>query len=277
MSTLTFNEFNNVYSDVVEAVLKYWTPQMQEELSKHNIGWANGSIDFRQYLKCSAIRFYKAYLAFECEGGGSLCDIGGFWGVFTITLKKLGVEDVCMTESLQYYSNAFDDLFGYIRERGVTIIDFDPFSEYEVLTGKFDMITAMAVIEHYPHSLKIFMFNLKAILKENGRLYVEVPNIAYWPKRIQMLKGKTPLVNISDIYNSYMPFIGHHHEFTISELRDLARVSGFNVIAEHFYNYSIHASLTGIIWNPIQFLAMLLLKDSRECLAILCRLEDFEE
>lgn len=64
MSMLTFNEFNNVYSDVVEDVLKYWTPQMQEELSKHNIGWANGLTNFKQYLECSAIRFYKAYKAY---------------------------------------------------------------------------------------------------------------------------------------------------------------------------------------------------------------------
>lgn len=276
MSTLTFGEFNNTYQDVVGTVLKYWTPKMQEELSKHNIGWANSSIDFRQYFKCSAIRFYKAYRAFFLQGGQSLCDIGGFWGIFTITLKRLGVEDIYMTESLQYYSNAFDDLFGYIREKGVNIIDFDPFMEHAVLPGRFDMVTAMAVIEHYPHSLKTFMSNLTAMLKDNGRLYIEVPNIAYWPKRIQMLKGKTPLVSISDIYNSDTPFIGHHHEFAISELRDLAKLSGLNVMAEHFYNYSIHASLTRIIRNPIQFLAMLLLKDSRECLAILCRLKDFE-
>ena len=274
MSTLTFGEFNNTYQDVVKAVLKYWTPQMQEELSKHNIGWANGSIDFRQYFKCSAIRFYKAYRAFECEGGQSLCDIGGFWGVFTITLKKLGVEDVYMTESLQYYSNAFDDLFGYIREKGVTIIDFDPFAEHAVLHGRFDMVTAMAVIEHYPHSPKAFMFNLKAMLKENGRLYIEVPNIAYWPKRIQMLKGKTPLVPICDIYNSDVPFIGHHHEFTISELLDLAKLSGLDVTAKNLYNYSGMSGLKIAIRNPIRFLAMLLLKDGRECLAILCKLKD---
>lgn len=275
MSTLTFNEFNTVYSDVVEAVLKYWTPQMQEELSKHNIGWANGSTDFSQYLKCSAIRFYKAYLALVCGGGQSLCDIGGFWGVFTITLKKLGVEDVCMTESLRYYSNAFDDLFGYIRERGVSIIDFDPFAEHEALPGRFDMVTAMAVIEHYPHSLKIFMSNLTAMMKENGRLYIEVPNIAYLPKRIQMLKGKTPLVNISDIYNSDTPFIGHHHEFTISELRDLAKLSGLNVMAEYFYNYSPGGLLLpkSVVRKPLSFLAYIFLKDARECIAILCKKE----
>ena len=275
MGTLTFGEFNNIYRDVVGAVLKYWTPQMQEELSKHNIGWVNGSTDFSQYLKCSTIRFYKAYRAFVCARGQSLCDIGGFLGVFTITLKRLGVEDVYMTESLQYYSNAFDDLFGYIREKGVAIIDFDPFTEHVVLPGRFDMVTAMAVIEHYPHSLKTFMSNLKTMLKENGRLYIEVPNIAYWPKRIQMFKGKTPLVNISDVYNSDTPFIGHHHEFTISELRDLAKLSGLDVTAENFYNYSPGGLLMpkSVVRNPLSFIAYIFLKDARECIAVLCEKE----
>ena len=271
MGTLTFGEFNNIYRDVVGAVLKYWTPQMQEELSKHNIGWVNGSTDFSQYLKCSTIRFYKAYRAFVCARGQSLCDIGGFLGVFTITLKRLGVEDVYMTESLQYYSNAFDGLFEYIREEGVTIIDFDPFMEHKSLPGRFDMVTTMAVIEHYPHSLKTFMSNLTAMLEDNGRLYIEVPNIAYWPKRIQMLTGKTPLVPVSDIYNSDTPFIGHHHEFTMSELRDLASLNGLKVTTENFYNYSPGSLLKpiNVIRNPLSFLAFTFLKDSRECLSIL--------
>jgi len=272
MNTLTFDEFNNIYRDVVGTVLKYWTPQMQDELSKHNIGWANGSSNFKQYLECSVIRFYKAYRALVCGEGKSLCDVGGFWGVFTITLKKLGLKDVCMTEALQYFSSAFDELFDYILEQGVVIRDFDPFVEHAVLPGRFDMVTTMAVIEHYPHSLKTFMANLNAMLKENGRLYIEVPNIAHWPKRIQMLKGKTPLVTISDIYNSDTPFIGHHHEFTITELRDLANLSCLDIITEDFYNYSLGGlpRLKNVIRNPLVFLAYIFFKYGRECIAIFC-------
>jgi 2-polyprenyl-3-methyl-5-hydroxy-6-metoxy-1,4-benzoquinol methylase len=201
--------------------------------------------------------------------------VGGFWGVFAITLRELGY-DTTMTEALQYYSDSFSQLFNHIGDRGVTVVDYDPFNPGASRIGQFDFVTVMAVLEHYPHSLSIFIENVISIMRSTGRLYIEAPNIAHWPKRIDFLLGKTPLPPLEEIFKSKDPFIGHHHEFTISELRDLAKLSGLSVISERFYNYSPHGlpSLKRMLRNPIQFLASALLKDSRECLAILCTIED---
>lgn len=275
MKTLSFHDFNTVYQDSVNAVFNYWTPRMQEEIARHCYGWNRDLFDFKTYLQASSIRFYRAYRSFaEDKNNKSVCDVGGFWGVFLITLKKLGY-NVTMTESLQYYSGAFNDLFKFISDCGVNVVNYDPFEPRSALQTKFDIITVMAVLEHYPHSPKFFMENMISMMKPQGKLYIEVPNIVQYSKRIPFILGTTPLIPVQDIYKSRVPFIGHHHEYTIAELRALADLSGLVIISEYFYNYSpgSHLSLKMLLRNPIQFFAFLFLKDSRECLSILCGLK----
>jgi 2-polyprenyl-3-methyl-5-hydroxy-6-metoxy-1,4-benzoquinol methylase len=271
MRLISFDTFSRIYQGAVEQISSYWTYEMQSEISRHCFSWRPELFDFKKYLKASSIRYYYAYRSFS-EGTNyrSLCDVGGFWGVFAITMKTLGA-DVYMTESLKYYGTAFTALFSYISGRGVRIIDYDPFGS-ECPIGKYDFVTVMAVLEHYPHSLRVLMNNLCTMMKAQGRLYIEVPNIAYWPKRVGLLRGRTPLAPQYDIYKSEVPFIGHHHEFTISELRNLVHLSGLVVSQEYFYNYSPGAlpGLRMLFCNPLQLISWLFLADSRECLAVLC-------
>jgi 2-polyprenyl-3-methyl-5-hydroxy-6-metoxy-1,4-benzoquinol methylase len=272
---LSFQQFDVVYQDAVKVVFEYWTEQMQIELARHCHGWGPGLTDFRDYLEISSIRFYKAYCAIVRGGEAqTVCDVGGFWGVFPLTLKKLGFE-VSMTEAMKYYGDSFQRLFKCITENGVTILDYDPFEPSASLPEQFDVITVMAVVEHYPHSLKTFMGNIRSLVNSNGRIYIEVPNLAYWPKRVALLFGHSPLAPLADIFQSDVPFIGHHHEFTVAELRDLVRLSGLSIISEDYYNYTLGAApgLKPRLRSPLMFLAFPLIKSSRECIAVYCQLE----
>ncbi len=281
MTPLSFKNFNAIYREAVSIVFEHWTTEMQAELALHCHSWGPGLFDFKNYLQLSSLRFYKAYRTFALGGTSQrVCDVGGFWGVFPLTLKKLGYEDVAMTESLKYYGESFTKLFKGIADQGVTIFDYDPFEPEAVLSERFDVVTVMAVLEHYPHSLKGFMQNVRALLKPESKLYLEVPNIAYWPKRMALLlHGQTPQARLEEIYLSGVPFIGHHHEFTIAELRDLARLSGLKILSEDFYNYTLgeYPKLKMLLRLPLHFLAFAVLKESRECLAVLCRVEDNEK
>jgi 2-polyprenyl-3-methyl-5-hydroxy-6-metoxy-1,4-benzoquinol methylase len=131
----------------------------------------------------------------------------------------------------------------------------------------------MAILEHYPHSQRTFMHHVRRMLSPGGSLYVEVPNLAYWHKRIGLLLGHSPLPAIEDVYHSDVPFTGHHREFTIHDLRQLARLSGLNIRKEKCYNYSVSASL---LRQPAQTLANFLWPATRECLAMLCDVGDPE-
>jgi 2-polyprenyl-3-methyl-5-hydroxy-6-metoxy-1,4-benzoquinol methylase len=274
---LAFERFDRIYQECVRVVLEHWTSEMQTEMALQCHSWGPELYDFRNYLTVSSRRFYRAYCSFAKSGTGQrVCDVGGFWGVFPMTLKELGF-DVAMTESLKYYGDSFSALFECIAARGVRIFDYDPFEPGAALAcERFDVVTVMAVLEHYPHSLKVFMENVTSLMSEDGRIYIEVPNIAYWPKRVGLLRGHTPLAQVAEIYRSDVPFIGHHHEFTIAELRELARLTGLSVLSEDFYNYTPGA-LPGfkmLVRSPLQFLAFTFLKDARECLAVLCQTKD---
>jgi 2-polyprenyl-3-methyl-5-hydroxy-6-metoxy-1,4-benzoquinol methylase len=275
MKLLSYESFDGIYQESVRTVFAHWTAEMQAELAAHCHSWGPGLFDFKNYLTASALRFYKAYRAFACvDEQQRVCDVGGFWGVFPLTLKKIGY-DVAMTESLQYYGESFSGLFKCIAENGVEIFDYDPFETGATLPQKFDVVTVLAVLEHYPHSLKNFMSNVRGLLRPDGFLYIEVPNIAYWPKRVALMLGQTPHAQASEIFLSDVPFIGHHHEFTIKELRDLARLSGLSIVKEDFYNYTPGA-VPGfkMLWrSPFQFLAFSFLKEARECMAILCKVD----
>jgi 2-polyprenyl-3-methyl-5-hydroxy-6-metoxy-1,4-benzoquinol methylase len=271
MRSILFQEFKKIYEENVEAIYKYWTRGMQTEMSFHCYGWNPGRFNMRTYLEASVTRYYTAYCAFSKRGGGlTLCDVGGLWGVFPITLRQLGYE-VTLTESLKYYGTSFEGLFDYIRSQGVKIVDYDPFKPGPV-PDQYDVVTVMAVLEHYPHSLRVFMTNMSSMMEPAGRLYIEVPNVAYWPKRISLLRGCTPLADLESIYKSKIPFTGHHHEFTIAELRRLASWSELEIVREFFYTYSV----TGNFWKrllnkPLDTSVQLLWPNTRECMAVLCQ------
>jgi 2-polyprenyl-3-methyl-5-hydroxy-6-metoxy-1,4-benzoquinol methylase len=271
MRSIPFQEFKKIYEEKVNAISRYWTREMQKEMSFHCYGWDPSLFDIRNYLEASVIRYYTAYRAFAERGEGlTLCDVGGFWGVFPITLRQLGFE-VTLTESLKYYGTSFEDLFDHIRAQGVRIVDYDPFKPGPI-PGQYDIVTVMAILEHYPHSLRGFMVNVTSMMEQEGTLYIEVPNIAYWPKRMNLLLGRSPLVALQDIYRSETPFIGHHHEFTISELRVLAELSNIEIIKEFYYTYSVEGDIWRRFWRyPIEMVVQTFWPNTRECLAILCR------
>jgi 2-polyprenyl-3-methyl-5-hydroxy-6-metoxy-1,4-benzoquinol methylase len=271
MNVISFDGFSQIYEDTVDQVYDYWSYDMQVEMSRHCFSWRPELFDFKKYLKASSIRYYYAYRSFS-DGTNyrSLCDVGGLWGVFAITMKTLGA-DVYMTESLKYYGTAFTALFNYLSSRGVRIIDYDPF-QANPPPSQYDFVTLMAVLEHYPHSLRILMDNISAMMQAEGRLYIEVPNIAYWPKRVALLQGQTPLAPQYDIYKSEVPFIGHHYEFTIAELRTLPKLSDLEIVREFFYNYSNRESFHKKLYaRPFETIIQFLWPETRECLAVLCK------
>src|SRR3954451_6193497 len=135
MTGLSFTEFDRAYQQCVAEIWPHWNEEMQLQISRHCAAWAPGRIDFLEYLQLSSIRFYKAFCHLAESGGRSLCDIGGFWGIWPMTAKRLGFE-VAMTESLRFYGRSFDPLFDQIRKGGVEIYDYDPFLPGQGLSDK---------------------------------------------------------------------------------------------------------------------------------------------
>jgi 2-polyprenyl-3-methyl-5-hydroxy-6-metoxy-1,4-benzoquinol methylase len=262
-------KFRQAYLKSVEDVLHFWTPEMQTEISRHNIGWANGRIDFGDYLRFSELRYWTAFnMVSRNRMIDSWCDVGGFFGAYPLTLQRLGVA-VAMTEALKYYSDSFSPLFAYLRQEGVEIIDHDPFENISLGNRRFDVVSAMAVLEHYPHSPKRFLEFMRSIIEPTGHLYIEVPNIAFWPRRWALFKGRSPLPPAGDVYQSEAPFTGHHHEYTMQELHQLAVLADLRIVEEESFNYSfVGPWIKRLISDPLLTL-MSNIPLMRECLAVL--------
>lgn len=271
---LQASKFKHAYLSAVADVLRKsrWSPELQREFSRHCVGWSPERFDFGEYLRKSLRRYQIAIAAMDRPAGlGRICDVGGFFGAFPLALARLG-HDVSMTEALRYYSKAFHPLFDYLRDEGVKIIDWDPFDRpLEAEHGRFDTVTLMAVLEHYPHSPEAILRNVRSIMSDRAALLVEVPNVAFWTRRINLLRGRTPLVPIADKWNSATPFIGHHHEYTMAELERLATLAGLPIRGRGSFNYSLTGSLVRrMLTNPIQTIATGVIPDARECLFVVC-------
>jgi hypothetical protein len=104
---------------------------------------------------------------------------------------------------------------------------------------RYTLVTNMAMLEHLADSPTPLMDNLAAATDEHGALVVEVPNIAYFPKRRQAMMGRSVHPDPAGVYRSAVPFTGHHREYTVEEAIDLLGWSGFALQEASLLSYSV--------------------------------------
>lgn len=103
------------------------------------------------------------------------------------------------------------------------------------LIGKFDVILALAILEHI-HDEPAALNRLKQMLRPNGVLFASTPNINWWPFRIKYMLGKT----VDDFHTC-----DHVKFWNLRRFADIFRENGFTVL-EQFTS-------TGLL-NPLWFL-----------------------
>ena len=212
-------------------------------MARHNPGLHPDRIDLTSYLTRSETRYRTAVETYLGVVGGDFgsvqaLDVGGFLATFPLALARLGAT-VTLSEAYGYYEGAFDDLREYLEAEGVTIWDLDLTETGAAPAGEsFDAVFNMAMLEHLADSPRPLMDNMRALLGTGGRLIVEVPNIAYWPRRLEALQGHSVHPPLPDVYHSGSPFMGHHREYTAAEVRALFEMSGLKIDQLVTFNYS---------------------------------------
>lgn len=246
-------EFSSVYQACVREMAERM-PTDWSALAKHNAGWGNVRFDHQSYLITSEIRYWYALRFLLAEYARNVLDVGGFLGPFPLALKRLGYE-VAIAERYGYCGNTMDRIASHLDANGVRVIDADltePAGMPQDLQGRFDALTCMAVAEHLTHSPKTLMDNLRDGLRPGGLLVIEVPNVAYWPKRYAFFfRGETVHSPIAEVYHSAIPFTGHHREYTLHDARYVLPEAGFEIIEEQAFNYTVSPN------RPLQFLKYL--------------------
>ncbi|PKK88713.1 MAG: hypothetical protein CVV64_17480 [Candidatus Wallbacteria bacterium HGW-Wallbacteria-1] len=269
------NEFRKIYLETAEKLIPLITTEIQTGMAAHNPLWSRNANDFSEYIRKSWIRYWIALEGLISRErtpiNVKVCDVGGFLGIFPLTLKKLGFKSVCMTETLEYYGDCMTPIFELLTSAEVEIIDFDPFSHKIPPMNDSGFTTCMAILEHYPHSPRQFMDQVTSITKSGGLIHIEVPNIAYFPKRMNFLMGRTPLVDIAAIHRAKVPFTGHHHEYTMAELTELLTLHDLKILRRECYTYSIENpdSLRFMLRHPLLHVSQKYFPDTREVLSAL--------
>src|SRR5262249_42796887 len=113
------------------------------------------------------------------------------------------------------------DLLGNLD--GATIGKADLNDKLPFLDAHFDAVSAIAVIEHIfdPY---FAVAEMHRVLRPNGQLIVEVPNLAWLPRRLDVLFGRLPTTGEEEGWDG-----GHLHYFTFATVRQLLEQGGFDV------------------------------------------------
>lgn len=96
---------------------------------------------------------------------------------------------------------------------------------------KYDFVLFTDVIEHVLDT-DSFMENVSRLVKEKGCIVLSTPNLASFGRRILLLLGKNPFIEISrhsEINQYDSPPVGHVKYFTLGIIRSLCGFYGFKV------------------------------------------------
>lgn len=113
--------------------------------------------------------------------------------------------------------------------KGVKVERFDLNKNHWPLEKEFfDVVVAGEIIEHVS-SADSFLENVYRVLKPSGMLLLSTPNLASLGRRLLLLLGKNPFIEISGLIDiNGVPAVGHVRYFTKSSLTKLLRAHGFS-------------------------------------------------
>jgi SAM-dependent methyltransferase len=252
-------EFATEYRRAVDDVLRFVPPDRQALIARHDLSLHPDRYDMRAYLSLSEKRYVPAVQMINryhpASTPLSVLDAGGFLASFPLTLARMGIK-TALSEKYGYYYGAFDDLRDYLVENGVRIWDVDMTEPApELPDEQFSVVTNMAMIEHLADTPRFLLDNLRGLVSDDGHLLIEVPNIAYWPKRLALLRGWTVHGDIDFVYRANVPFMGHHREYTRDELVRVLTWAGYDVdeIVTHNYSWDYRADPLRNLWYRVVY------------------------
>jgi len=114
------------------------------------------------------------------------------------------------------------------RRRGIKCIEQDIEKRLPFKKNSFDVVHAGEIIEHVFDTDKLLQ-EIKRVLKPKGFLILTTPNLGALTRRIKLLFGKNPLIEIGLISPTGEKSAGHIRYFTIGSLRELLNRNGFYI------------------------------------------------
>lgn len=151
----------------------------------------------------------------------NILDIGCYDGTFLSLIKNrnnnfFGIEasdwgaEKSREKEIEVSQYFFDDKTGF------------PFED-----GFFDLVVAGEIIEHI-YDTDFFLEEIRRVLKPGGHLIISTPNIASLGRRIFLLFGVNPIIELSP---NEPESSGHIRYFTFKTFKKILEKHGFKIIA----------------------------------------------
>jgi 2-polyprenyl-3-methyl-5-hydroxy-6-metoxy-1,4-benzoquinol methylase len=115
------------------------------------------------------------------------------------------------------------------RQEGIEVSQyfFDDRTKLPLEDSFFDLVVAGEIIEHI-YDTDFFLEEIRRVLKPGGHLMISTPNIASLGRRIFLLFGANPIIELSP---NEPESSGHIRYFTFKTLKKILEKHGFKIIA----------------------------------------------
>jgi len=218
---------------VQEAIEQNHVSNIELFCGKDEIG-INNYLNGQQYAYVRTVHDINRMVPKEKK----ILEIGSFFGVVSIALKKCGYS---------VYALDIPEFFSSEPLRKLYVDNDIPFTglnlrksplPYE--SSYFDCVILCEVLEHLNFNPLPVLLEINRVLKEGGIIYIGMPNLASIHRRIALLMGRSIHNPIDDFLkqldrNTNMIVGIHWREYTMIETREITEKMGFALEQSYYF------------------------------------------
>ncbi len=204
------------------------------------IGDATGEYTYLNSLRDSYIRTVRDVdnLYKNSRSGRNILEIGSFLGTVSISLKKIGYNISTLDIPEFYKSSSLRSLY---ENNGIPFNGLNlRHSKLPYESNSLDIVIICEVIEHLNFNPLPVLMEINRVLKNDGYIYIGMPNQSRIQNRLKLLLGKTIHSPIGHFFkqldrNDNMIVGLHWREYTLIEVIQMIEKMGFETIKKYYF------------------------------------------
>jgi 2-polyprenyl-3-methyl-5-hydroxy-6-metoxy-1,4-benzoquinol methylase len=137
------------------------------------------------------------------------------------------------------------DVFGIssrherVSVKNVSILNIEK-DHFPYTNNEFNLVVMTEVIEHLTGNPRVYLDEIRRVLKPNGFLLITTPNAVHLKNRAKVLIGQSPAFPVDQLLETKQDddsiYFRHNREFTKEELTKIVVNSGFTVKTARYFS-----------------------------------------